>query len=106
FFHGLRFGGSRIIPAGMSIVPGGATPIAAISFSVLPEAAMAPRIVAHIWFRPCSRPLYASVGIDAGGDALPSSAPTAAFLDVPPTSTPTYNRGDLMARPALLDSKN
>src|SRR3954462_15286968 len=101
FCHGFRLGGSRMMPAGMSIVPGVATPMAAMSDSFLPAAAMALRMGAAIWLRPCSCPLEASVGRVTDEKALPASSTAAAFMVVPPTSSPTYNRGELIARSAL-----
>ena len=46
-----------LIPPGMSIVPGVATPMAEMSLSVNLEFSTDLRIVSHIWFRPCSWPL-------------------------------------------------
>ena len=98
FRHGFRFGGSRINPAGMSIEPGVATPMAAIRSSVSPAAATARRIVSAMTARPCSWPLAASVGRLADGAERPAvSSTTPAFMVVPPTSRPT-NTGELLMR--------
>ena len=66
FFHGLRFGGSRMRPAWMSMRPGVATPMAAMSSIVSLAAATARRIVSHIVSRPASWPRSGCVSMTAG----------------------------------------
>src|SRR4051794_6333372 len=91
FFHGLRFGGSRIRPALVSISPGVATPTAATSSGVSFAAATARRIVSHIVSSPASWPRSGWVSMTTGADSgRPASSTTAAFMVVPPTSSPTY----------------
>src|SRR5579883_3514678 len=96
FCHGRRLGGSRMMPAGMSIVPGVATPMAAIWSRRRPAAATACRTVSHICSRPYSCPFDASVGRLIELRAGPVSSTTPPFLVVPPTFTPTNQACSLM----------
>ena len=74
----------------MSISPGVATPIAVISGIDSFAAATARRIVSHIVSSPASCPRSGSVAITTGVESgKPSSFTTAAFIVVPPTSSPT-----------------
>jgi hypothetical protein len=88
FFHGFMFTASRIIPAGMSIVPGVATPIAETRSMPTPAADAAARIVSHMRRRPNSWPRSASVGKATPLSGRPDSSTTPAFMVVPPTSRP------------------
>src|SRR5262245_49958291 len=87
--QGLRLGGSRIMPPGISIVPGVATPMAAMSDIFKLAAATAWRIDSHIRSSPNSWPRWASVGRLTEPSDLPWSSTTPAFIEVPPTSRPT-----------------
>ena len=77
-------------PARMSPRPGVATPMAAMSARVSFAAATARRMVSHMVSRPASCPSSVLVSITTAGNAFPASSTTAAFIVVPPTSSPTY----------------
>ena len=71
FFHGFRLGGSRISPALMSISPGVATPMAAMSFSLSFAAATAWRMrLAHRFEAGVLAEFGASVEDDGLGERL------------------------------------
>src|SRR5271166_6497873 len=91
--HGLRLGGSRMSPPGMSMVPGVATPMAATWSMRRPAAATAARMVSHMRSRPNSWPRYASVGRLRELRTRPLSSTTPPFMLVPPTSSPTQING-------------
>src|SRR5580765_957080 len=94
--HGFRLGGSRMSPAGRSMVPGVATPMAATCSGRRPAARTAWRIDSHICSSPCSWPLRGSVGRLTALSVRPLSSTTPAFMVVPPTSRPTNRSGDVM----------
>src|SRR5262249_46928768 len=79
-----------------SMVPGVATPMAAMSASVSLAAVIAWRIASHIVSRPWSWPRSGSVGRLTVLSGRPAPSTTPAFMAVPPTSSPTYFSGSLM----------
>src|SRR5262245_61529961 len=96
--HGLRLGGLRISPPGMSIVPGVATPMAVTWEWRRPADETASRIVSAMRSRPNSCPRGASVGRLTAPRTRPPSSITPPFMLVPPTSSPAQINGAMCAR--------